>query len=62
MEAPSSLEVFIDDAEGLVGIGLIVNGPSIVEDENGDLVVGCKLSADGARRLIRGLEDCLAAL
>jgi len=66
MPRPSKtdIELFLDDADGMEGIGLLLRNPSIIEHpENTDeLVSGCKLSADDTEILIFQLQRHLDML
>jgi hypothetical protein len=53
-ESATSFEVFLDGD----GVGLVLHGASIVEDENGGLAPGCKLTPEQAARLAGTLLGC----
>lgn len=57
----TSIELFVDDADGVESVGLVLRAASVVEYE-GELVPGCKLTAQQTRRLIYGLEACVAEM
>ncbi len=57
--AAALLEVFPDDNGGVAGVALVLHGYSIVECESGELVAGCKLTSEQARRLAGRLMSCV---
>lgn len=59
----ASVEVFVDKSEPSdLGIGVVLHGASILEDEHGVLAPGLKLSLEQTDALITALTECRAFL
>ena len=53
----TSIEIFVDEADGVEGVGLILKAASVIEHE-GELVPCCKMTSHQARYLAQGLNAC----
>jgi hypothetical protein len=58
----TSFEVFIADFDGGQGVGIVLHGASIIEDENGELAPGCQLTPAQATSLAEALLACVVAI
>lgn len=59
--AGTTIETFVDDDGGVEGVALMMREASIIESD-GELVPGCKLSVDQARKLMYSLQVHIAAI
>ena len=53
-----SIEVFVDESDGVESIALVLRAASIVEYE-GELVPACRMSIEVTRHLINALWECI---
>jgi hypothetical protein len=56
LDGVSTVEIFVDDGEGVEGIGIVMRDASIVEYEE-ELTPGCKLTPWQARCLAHALSE-----
>ncbi|HZT29708.1 MAG TPA: hypothetical protein VFA33_07495 [Bryobacteraceae bacterium] len=53
----ASIEVFVDEGEGVESVGLVLRGASIVDYDGEELTPACRLEARQARGLAAALLE-----
>jgi hypothetical protein len=61
-EQGTSFEVFVADFDGGQGVGIVLHGASIVENEKEELAPGCQLTPAQAKSLAEALLACALAI